>query len=99
MNSAENMVRSALLRLIHLDSHKYSGHLRWAAASDLFSIGSTSAIALCRQHGLDPDERLPESSMHKVAERCCKDIEDQTQGPSETCCKMLSTIEELSARD
>lgn len=97
--SADAMVRSALLRLIHLDSHAYSGRLRWSAVSDLFGIGSTSAAALCRRHGLDPEEELPESSMAKVARTCSVEMDDQEQGPSETCCKMWARIEEAAGRD
>ena len=31
---------------------------RWVAVMDVFTIGSTSAKALCRAYGLDPHERI-----------------------------------------
>lgn len=34
------------------------GRPRWAIVTDVFAIGSTSARALCREFGLDPDEQL-----------------------------------------
>lgn len=31
---------------------------RWVVVRDVFAVGSTSAIALCREFDLDPDELL-----------------------------------------
>lgn len=98
MNSDE-MIRCALRRLKFIDSHKYSGYLLWAAASDLFEIGSQSATALCRQHGLDPDELLPPSSMSKAVTVCEREYEDGNQSPAESCNKMLEGVQELAKRD
>lgn len=99
MNSADKMERSALLRLQHIDSHAYAGGLLWAAAADLFGLGSTSAIALCRRHDLDPDSRLPESSTSKMAQRCVEIYEDENLTVEEAFRDMLAAIDELSARD
>ena len=32
--------------------------VRWAVIRDLFSIGSGSAIELCKSHGIDPNEEI-----------------------------------------
>ncbi len=34
-------------------------HLRWAAVAEIFGMGSTYAIELCRDYDLDPHEMLP----------------------------------------
>lgn len=33
-------------------------HCRWSLVGAVFSLGSTSSIALCRRFGCDPDDRL-----------------------------------------
>ena len=35
-----------------------SRRLRWAVVSDVFALGSTCSIALCKEIDLDPDEYL-----------------------------------------
>jgi len=40
---------------------KHSGEPRWAWVSCTFAVGSTVARALCREHGMDPDERVKKS--------------------------------------
>ena len=35
--------------------------VRWSLVGETFSVGSTTAGALCRMHGQDPDEMLPPS--------------------------------------
>ena len=35
------------------------GQPRWVAVKRTFAVGSTSAHALCRRFGLDPDEEAP----------------------------------------
>lgn len=31
---------------------------RWIAVRDVFAVGSTSAVALCRRFGVDPNETI-----------------------------------------
>jgi hypothetical protein len=33
-------------------------HHRWYITAELFGLGSTSAIQLCRDFGFDPDEKI-----------------------------------------
>jgi hypothetical protein len=42
---------------------------RWAAVRDLFAVGSTTAMAVCRGYGFDPHEEVPGF----VCERCAED--------------------------
>lgn len=35
------------------------GYQKWAGVMDVFAVGSTSAQALCREFGLDPDAVTP----------------------------------------
>lgn len=35
---------------------KKPGMPKWVAVRDLFAVGSTSAHAICRRFGVDPDE-------------------------------------------
>lgn len=35
-------------------------HPRWAAVRDVFMLGSTSAKALCKRFGVDPDQAVEE---------------------------------------
>lgn len=35
-----------------------TGETRWARVMRIFALGSTSAQALCRVYGVDPDERV-----------------------------------------
>jgi hypothetical protein len=31
---------------------------RWSAVSDLFALGSTFSMQLCRRYGVDPDQQI-----------------------------------------
>lgn len=33
--------------------------VRWAVISELFGLGSTYSMELCRRFGVDPDEQMP----------------------------------------
>ena len=35
--------------------------LRWVSVKDVFAVGSTTAVHLCKEFGHDPDESLPGS--------------------------------------
>ena len=47
----ENAIRNA-------QPHEIGKNYRWVAVRDTFATGSTVAIELCRQFGLDPDEMV-----------------------------------------
>lgn len=36
---------------------------RWSAVADLFALGSTYSIQLCRRFGLDPDQQIGRNSV------------------------------------
>ena len=51
VNDAE-MLRRALAWCI---KHRKKSRPAWAAASEIFAMGSTSSAQLCRRFGFDPD--------------------------------------------
>lgn len=54
----EELLRRAVRACRSNNYRKNFLHLRWVAVMDNFSLGSTSAQALCRRFDLDPDEMV-----------------------------------------
>lgn len=98
----ETMVRCSLRNLLRgqcFSTTHTSGSPFWFAVAELFGLGSTSAHELCRLYGIDPNQKMPESELDEVARKCSKEMEDQNQGPSETCCKMWEHIGQAASRN
>lgn len=56
--AAEIFKSDLLRRAVKNAGHDSPRRVRWAHVRDLFCTGSTTAIALCRQYGLNPDEEI-----------------------------------------
>ncbi len=56
--SDEILLKRAVSSARMRSSRKGARHLRWAAVSDVFALGSTYAAQLCRRFGLDPNEEV-----------------------------------------
>lgn len=52
------LLHRAVLNARNSRSRKGEKHPRWVAVMDVFRLGSGYAHALCRRHGLDPDEKV-----------------------------------------
>lgn len=52
---SDTVVRCMILNLRGIASRKDLRMVTWAAVSQVFGTGSTSATALCRRAGIDPD--------------------------------------------
>lgn len=55
---AERDLIEGVMRNLQGPAGNTYGSPRWAIVTDVFAIGSTSACALCREFGLDPEEYL-----------------------------------------
>lgn len=51
-------VYSIISRLKSMHIRRYRGVVLWGLVSDVFGLGSTSSIELCKEHGFDPWEKL-----------------------------------------
>lgn len=92
--SFENIVRCVVRTAHRFNDEHMSGNPVWFAVAERCGVGSTSAIALCRRFGVDPEQIIEKTRWEKVAELCGKEMDDLDQGPSETCCKMWQHIED-----
>jgi len=52
------LIRCAINNLIHNHKRYYRGQWLWGLVADIFAIGSTSSIELCRHYGFDPWMKL-----------------------------------------
>ena len=43
-------------RVVRNAGHRQPAGMRWGHVTRVFGVGSTRAVAMCRVHGLDPDE-------------------------------------------
>jgi hypothetical protein len=90
----ENIVRCVVRNAKRQNTPHTSKSPYWFIVSELCGVGSTSAHELCERFGIDPAEKLPECEFDEVVRLCRAEMDDQTQGPSETCAKMWQHIEE-----
>ena len=70
-----------------------------ARNGQLFGLGSTSAIELCKRFEIDPHAKMPDSQVQEIARLCDKKMNDETQEASETCLKMWQHIEAAIGND
>lgn len=56
MPSDQQLLARAVGRARKRNARKGEKHTRWEAVMDVFLLGSTLAVALCRRFDLDPDE-------------------------------------------
>jgi hypothetical protein len=54
----DELLRRAVMSARNRQYRKGFAHPRWNAVMDVFILGSTYAVQLCRRFGLDPDEAV-----------------------------------------
>lgn len=52
-------MKTLLTRAIKYAQYIDRGSPRWSGVGQIFSVGSTTAIAMCKAVGLDPHESVP----------------------------------------
>lgn len=55
---ADRELVGRVLRAIASKRVRVRGWYLWSRVSDVFALGSTYSMALCREHGLDPDMKV-----------------------------------------
>lgn len=90
----QNIVHVVVRNAKRFNNERTSKSPYWFIIAEMCGLGSTSARELCMRCGVDPDEKLPESTFDEIARLCMAEMDDETQGPSETMSKMWTHIEE-----